>query len=155
MVGGQYPDGYDDTEVEVWSLDPDCDVHIKNTKQAFIDRPAVAVLENNIYVCGLIHIGLNQTWTEGAPLKFNQPIDNDNNHVDYQGLKMTTMGSTLIAVYRKSPNYPEETYFQISTLSESGWSEPICLNKSNGEITYNTEEEIAVDERHIASKCRC
>ena len=61
MLGGQYPDGYDDTEVEVWSLDPDCDVHIKNTKQAFIDRPAVAVLENNIYVCGLIRIGLNQT----------------------------------------------------------------------------------------------
>ena len=83
-------------------------------------------------------------------MKFNQSIDNDNNHVDYQGLKMTTMESTLIAVYRKSPNYPEETYFQISTLSESGWSEPIYLNISNGEITYNTEEVIAVDERHVA-----
>ena len=163
LLGGQYPDGYDDTEVEVWSLD--CGIRIKNTQQAFIDRPAVAALDNNINVCGVILNGLNGTssacdtysladnaWTEGAPLKFNQSMGNNNNYVDYEGLRLTTIGSTLIAVYRKSPIYPDyfPTNFQISTLSESGWSEPIYLNISSGDITYNTNDVIAVDEMHIA-----
>jgi len=163
LVGGKYPDGYDDTEVEVWSLSAECGVHIKNTPDSFVDRPAVAVLDRSLYVCGGSRIGSNRTssacdiysltdnqWTEGASLKFNQSIGHDDFNVDGDGLRLAAVGSTLVAVYRKSPDYEKKTYFQMSTLSESGWSEPIYLNVSMNTGTDRTEDVIAVDDGHLA-----
>ena len=58
-----------DNEVEVWSHSPDCGIHIKNTPDSFTDRPGVAVLENNQYVCGGLRIETNST------------IDRDRTHI--------------------------------------------------------------------------
>ena len=84
LVGGRYADGYVDNQVEVWSHSDNCGINIMNTPDSFIDRPGVAVLENNLYLCGGHRIGTNSSsgdcdiysladniWTEGPALPIN------------------------------------------------------------------------------------
>jgi len=101
LFGGEYPDGYMDNEVEVWSHSSSCNLEIPSTPDSFRDAPGVGVLDDKIYVCGGHRVGTNHdmstcdvysltdnTWSEGPG--FNQhPM-----HVH-----LTTVGSRLIAAY--------------------------------------------------------
>ena len=61
LFGGEYPDGYFDNEVEVWSPSSSCNLEIPSTPDSFIDAPGVGVLDDKIYVCGGHRIGTNHT----------------------------------------------------------------------------------------------
>ena len=150
-----------DNEVEVWSHSPDCGIHIKNTPDSFTDRPGVAVLENNLYVCGGRRIGTNSTidtcdiysltdnvWTDGP----NQPFNRTNNDDFDTQFKfwMSTVGSTVVAAYQGNSYYPdfEPQEYPISTLGEEGWSGPTSLGGSFGEFSFF--DMIAMDKKHVA-----
>jgi len=156
LVGGKFGDGYVDNEVEVWSHSSDCGINIKNTPDFFIDRPGVAALENNLYVCGGRRIGTNSTsddcdiysladneWMDGP----NQPFDRtDNDPFNYEfRFRMTTLGPTVVAAYQ---DHPEQEY-QMSTLGEEGWSEPTSLGgtSNHGQTFLGL---ITLDEKHVA-----
>jgi len=159
MVGGKYADGYVDNEVEVWTHSPECGINIKNTPDSFVDRPGVAVLENNLYVCGGQRIGTNSTsddcdiysltdnvWTDGPTQPFNRT---HNNGFDPQfKLRMATVGSTVVAAYQGNSYYPdfEPQEYQMSTLGAEGWSEPTSLGVSKGDL----QGMVALDVKHVA-----
>merc|ERR1711970_503048 len=101
LFGGEYPDGYFDNEVEIWSHSSSCNLEIPSTPDSFRDAPGVGVLDDQIYVCGGHRIGTNHTrstcdvysltdnkWSEGPSLN-DQPMY----------VYMATVGSRLIAAY--------------------------------------------------------
>jgi len=101
LFGGEYPDGYFDNEVEVWSHSSSCNLEIPSTPDSFIDAPGVGVLDDKIYVCGGHRIGTNhttstcdvysltdKTWSQGPSF---------NNHPEE--VHLATIGSKLIAAY--------------------------------------------------------
>merc|ERR1711970_231005 len=103
LFGGEYPDGYFDNEVEIWSHSSSCNLEIPSTPDSFGDAPGVGVLDDQIYVCGGHRIGTNHTtstcdvysltdntWSEGPSL-INQSLPNR--------VFMTTIGSRMIAAY--------------------------------------------------------
>merc|ERR1711970_922495 len=51
LFGGEYPDGYFDNEVEIWSHSSSCNLEIPSTPDSFGDAPGVGVLDDEIYVC--------------------------------------------------------------------------------------------------------
>jgi len=101
LFGGEYPDGYFDNEVEVWSHSSSCNLEIPSTPDSFIDAPGVGVLDDKIYVCGGHRIGTNhttstcdvysltdKTWSQGPSF---------NNHPEE--VHLATIGSKLVAAY--------------------------------------------------------
>jgi len=99
MVGGDYLPGFLDNEVEVWSPSPTCTLQVPSTPDYFVDEPGIAVLEEEIYVCGGSYIHgqprdlcdiyslSEEVWREGPAL-----------NTEIVHVKMTAVGSTLIAV---------------------------------------------------------
>ena len=160
LVGGRYADGYVDNEVEVWSHSADCGVNIKNTPDSFIDRPGVAFLENNLYVCGGHRIGTNSSsddcdvysltdniWTKGPPQPFNRTTNDG--FEDTFSIRMATVGHTVVAAYAGNMQWPdfEPVEYQISTLGETGWSEPTSLSVRLDNMFLGM---VALDEKHVA-----
>jgi len=158
LVGGRYADRQNTFEVEVWSHSLDCGIDIKNTPDVFDHQPGVALLENNLYVCGGRRIGTNSpsddcdiysladnVWTEGPKQTFNRTGN------PFENLQMTTVGLTVVAVYQGNSYYPdfESTKYQMSSLGEGGWSEPTLLNVSFSG-GYGFRDLIALDENHVA-----
>merc|ERR1711970_573753 len=160
LVGGRYADSQDTFEVEVWSHSPNCGINIKNTPDSFVDRPGVAVLKNNLYVCGGRRIGTDSTsddcdvysltdnvWTDGPTQPFNRT--NNNGFEDQFKFRMATVGSTVVAAYQGNSYYPEfePQEYQMSILGGEGWSEPTLLGVSKGDMFLGM---VALDEKHVA-----
>jgi len=157
LVGGKYSDGYQNTEVEVWSHSPDCGINISNTPDAFADGPKVGVLDDDLYVCGGYRIGTNYNsdkcdiysltdneWREGPPLPFNR---NDYDQPFFPGIAST--GSTIVAAYEQFSQGPPVF---LSMLSESGWSVPVTLDTS---LDKHFVDIVALDAKHVALRSRC
>jgi len=158
LFGGEYPDGFLDNEVEVWSHSSSCNLEIPNTPDSFRDGPGVAVLDDKIYVCGGHRMGTNhtthtcdvysmtdKTWSAGP--SFNEhPLKVD----------LATVGSRLVAAYtmenRTDGDWgPETNQLVVSVLdpeSSPEWSVLTVLECDNcwgylGGIGQ-------VDENHVA-----
>jgi len=126
IIGGMYPDGYNDTEVEEWSHSEDCGLDIPDTPDAFAGKPGVALYEGNLFVCGGQRIGANRSstrcdlynmvdkvWREGPALK-----------QDPGEVRLVTVGSNLVAVYNNGHDYV------VSILQDSEWAEVFIIDEA-------------------------
>jgi len=147
IIGGTYPDGYADNEVEVWSPSPDCPLEVPSTPDAFIDTPGAEFYQDSLYVCGGHRIGTTHTrdtcdvynfaekdWSQGSPLKTNS-----------SHLSLARVGSNLAAVYSN-----EDDHFRlvVSFLEDSGWVESFPLDAEapdGGELHL-----VVLDDEHLA-----
>ena len=130
LFGGEYPDGYLDNEVEIWSHSSSCNLEIPSTPDSFRDAPGVGVLEDKVYVCGGHRMGTNHTtstcdvysltgnaWSVGP--SFNKhPM-----HVH-----LAAMGSKLIAAYAlgnmtsQGPRMDQLVVSYLSTETSPEWN---------------------------------
>ena len=147
MVGGTYPDGYADNEVEVWSPSPGCTLEVPSTPDAFIDTPGAKFYQDNMYVCGGHRIGTTHTrdtwdvysftqkeWSQGSSLRTNS------SHVS-----LASVGSHLAAVYSDG----EDNYrIVISFLEDSGWVETFPLDAEAPD--YGELHLVVLDKQHLA-----
>ena len=157
LVGGKYPDGYLNTEVEVWSHSPDCGVHISNTPDAFADGPKVGVLDDTLYVCGGFRIGTNYNsdkcdiynlthneWSEGPSLPFNRT---DYDQPFFPGIASADI--TIVAAYEQFSVGPPVF---LSMLTETGWSVPVTVDTN---LDKHFVDIVDLDEYHVMLRSRC
>jgi len=141
IIGGIYPDGYNDNEVEEWSL-ADCGLDVPDTPDAFAGKPGVALYEGNLFVCGGQRIGTNHSstrcdlyniedkvWSEGPALK-----------QDPGEVRLVTVGSNLVAVYNNGHDYV------VSILQGSEWAEAFILDMA---IEVGWLELVPFNEKHF------
>jgi len=153
IVGGLYPDGYEDNEVEVWSPSADCGLSIDKTPDSFIQGPGLGFYEKDLYVCGGRRIGtshkqdtcdvystMDDKWREGPTLKFNTSTDGFG--ITFQ-LRMVVIGSKLVAF---------DNHYEMSSLEGTEWSEPVSTNIEDT-CDNRTPESVAFDNSHVARRC--
>merc|ERR1719495_2797417 len=153
IVGGLYPDGYQDNEVEVWSHSADCGLSINKTPDSFIEGPGVGFYEKDLYVCGGRRIGtshkqdtcdvystMDDEWREGPTLKFNTSTDGFGNSFY---LSMVAIGSKLVAF---------NNHYEFSSLEGTEWSEPASTNIEDV-CVGGPPEIMAFDNSHVARRC--
>jgi len=133
MIGGDYPNGFMDNEVEVWSHDPDCALEIPDTPDFFKGRPGVAFFQDHVYVCGGPRVGTthtydwcdvysltDQTWSQGPSLKSTNSTQ----------IYMDTVGSSLVAAYMQDESHWDYMSLVVSYLDskETEWIETFPLD---------------------------
>jgi len=146
FFGGKYPDGYLDNEVESWPSSS-CNLEIPSSPDSFRDKPGVALLGDDVFLCGGHRIGTIHTsafcdiyslsgkdWREGPQLPENP-----------ETIQMTAVGSKLAAAYM-SKNTTSQMV--VSILDQETKLEWTVLTTIEAEGSFNTQ--IAqVDDKHV------
>jgi len=146
FFGGEYPDGYLDNEVESWSS-TSCTLEIPSSPDSFRDRPGVALLGDDVFVCGGHRMGTSHTtatcdvyslsakdWREGPQL----PENPDNVH-------MTTVGSKLAAAYMSKNTTSQMVVSILDQETKLEWTILATIEAEGSSYSQIAQ----VDDKHV------